>query len=110
MATNKIQDGYTVEYAAPYAVTSGQGALIGVRFGVAQVTLALNERGNFDHTGVHRLTKATGEAWAEGAALFWDNTNRRVTTTSSGNTRIGTAANAALSADAVGNVLLNWSA
>jgi len=110
MATNKIQDGYIVEYAAPYAVTSGQGALIGVRFGVAQATLGNGERGNFEHAGVHRLTKATGEAWTEGAALFWDNTNRRVTTTSSGNTRIGTAAAAAASGDTLGNVLLNWSA
>lgn len=106
MAANWKQAGDVVEYAAPYAVASGGGALIGTRFGVALVALGNGERGNFAMTGVYTLAKATGAAWTEGAKLYWDNAARNVTTTASGNTLIGTAAAAAASGATVGDVLL----
>lgn len=106
MAANYIQDGDQIELAAPYAVASGGGALIGALFGVAQVALANGERGAFAIEGVHELAKATGEAWTEGAKIYWDNTNKRCTTTSSGNTLIGVASEAAVSAATVGRVRL----
>ena len=106
MAKNLVQPGHVVEYAAPYAVVSGAGALIGTRFGVAMVTLANAERGNFAMDGVWRIAKATGEAWTEGAKIYWDNTNKRLTTTSASNTLVGTAAAAAASGDTLGNLLI----
>ena len=52
--------------------------------------------------------KATGEAWSVGQAIYWDNTAKNVTTTSSGNTLIGAAAAAVGSGagETSGNVLL----
>jgi predicted RecA/RadA family phage recombinase len=106
MAGNYIQDGDVLEFAAPYAVAAGAGALIGTIFGVAQVTLANGERGSFQLEGVHELVKLGGEAWAEGAKVYWDNTNKRCTTTSAGNTSIGVASEAAISAATLGRVRL----
>ncbi|WP_330082459.1 DUF2190 family protein [Methylocystis iwaonis] len=106
MAKNYVQCGDTIEYAAPYAVSSGDGALIGARFGVAMVTLAQGERGNFSHEGVWKLPKAAGEAWTEGVKIYWDDANKRCTTTAGGNTLIGTATAVAASADETGKVLL----
>jgi len=52
------------------------------------------------------VAKATGEAWAINAALYWDNSNSRFTTTSSGNTLAGTAASVQASGDTTGDINL----
>ncbi|WP_444668575.1 capsid cement protein [Cereibacter changlensis] len=41
--------------------------------------------------GVFDLPKAGAQAWALGAAIYWDDTNKLCTTTASGNTLIGRA-------------------
>ncbi len=46
---------------------------------------------------------------AVGARVFWDNTNRRVTTTATGNVAIGHAVAAAASADTTVRVRLSGS-
>lgn len=91
---NFIQDGDVLELAAPYAVNSGAGALIGSCFGVATKTLANAEVGNFAIKGVFELAKVGSQAWTVGAKIYWDNTNKYCTTTSSGNTLIGVAVEA----------------
>lgn len=112
---NYVAPGKTLTLAAPYVLTSGQGALVGTVFGVAATDIANGVRGEFDVVGVFDLTKATGQAWTEGATLYWDNTAKNVTTTSTSNTKIGVAlANDAIgtmaaSADTVGRVRLNGS-
>ncbi|WP_018407923.1 DUF2190 family protein [Methylocystis rosea] len=106
MATSFIQSGEAVEFAAPYAVASGAGALIGAIFGVAQTTLGNGERGAFQLCGVWELAKNSAEAWTEGAKIYWDNTNKRCTTTASGNTLIGVATEAAANPSSVGRVRL----
>ena len=112
---NYIQEGDTLPFAAPYAVASGGGALIGAVFGVALTDLANAEVGNFALEGVFTLPKATGAATL-GAKAYWDNTNKNVTATASGHTLIGvfvpvsqaqTAAYA--SGDTTANVRLNGS-
>jgi predicted RecA/RadA family phage recombinase len=40
---------------------------------------------------VSDAAKAPAEAWAVGQSLYWDNANKRFTTTSAGNTLCGTA-------------------
>lgn len=45
--------------------------------------------------------KATGEAWAVSDAIYWDNTAKKFTKTSSGNTLCGTSLGTALSGDTV---------
>jgi predicted RecA/RadA family phage recombinase len=102
---NMIQQGDTLELAAPYDRTSGQGALIGSIFGVAQVDVLSGVRASFAVAGVFDLTKASG-AVTEGAKLYWDNTAKNVTTTSTSNTLIGCATQAAASGDATARVRL----
>jgi predicted RecA/RadA family phage recombinase len=101
-----LQDGKALELAAPYARNSGEGALIGTIFGVAMATLANAERGIFAVQGCFELAKASG-AITEGAKVYWDNTAKNVTTTSTSNTLIGAAIEAAASGDATVKVRLN---
>lgn len=112
---NFVRHDGSVTCTAPYDVSSGGGALIGTMFGVAAVDIANGAQGEFDIEGVFDLAKATGQAWTEGAAIYWDNTNKNCTTTSSGNTKIGVAVfntstgAMAASGDTVGRVRLNGS-
>lgn len=86
-----VQDGDTVTLPAPYAVTSGQGALIGALFGVANFDAASGADCEFDIEGVFDVTALSTDTAAVGAKLYWDNTNRRLTTTAASNTLVGVA-------------------
>ncbi len=93
---------------APVAVASGGGALVGAIFGVAKTNIAQGQRGPFCLTGKFELPK-DANAIAEGARVYWDNTNRVVTATANGNTLIGVATLAALAATTTVHVRLNAS-
>ena len=93
---------------APVALASGAGALIGAVFGVAKTAIAQGQRGPFCLTGKFELPK-DANAIAEGARVYWDNTNRVVTATPTNNTLIGVATAAALAATATVHVRLNGS-
>lgn len=88
---NFVQPGANLTLAAPYAVTSGAGALIGSIFGVASEALDSAETGVFVVEGVFDLAKAASQAWTVGVKVYWDNTAKNCTTTSSANTLIGVA-------------------
>lgn len=103
---NFIQEGDILNLPAPYAVSSGDGALIGSIFGVATVTLANGVSGSFAREGVFALKKTSAQAWTVGAKIYWDNTAKECTTTSTSNTLIGTAVEAAANPSATGKVLL----
>lgn len=104
---NYKQPGDVVNLTAPSGgVTSGLGYQIGQLFVVATVDAAVGETFAGNVTGVCELVKNTGEAWTEGALVYWDDTAKNVTTTATGNLLIGVAVEAAASADAVGEVLL----
>ncbi len=106
---NFIQPGHSLAVVVPYAsgVTSGQGLLVGALFGVAAVDGAQNAVIEAATQGVFDITKEPALAITAGARVFWDNTNRRVTTTATGNFCIGIATQAALAADATVRVWLN---
>lgn len=105
-----VQPGETLDLTAPTGgVVSGTGYLIGVMFVIAAITVAEGATFTGVTEGVFTLPKATGAAWTEGAAVYWDNTNKVVTTTASGNTKIGVAIAAAASGDTSGKVRLNGS-
>ena len=105
---NSIQEGDVLPFAAPYAVASGGGALIGSVFGVAVNALANAEVGSFELEGVFTLPKATGAATV-GAKAYWDNTNKNVTATVGSNTLIGVFVAAYASGDTTAAVRLNGS-
>ena len=104
---NKILDcGETLPYSAGVAVTSGQPILIGVTLGVAVAAYASTDEGMYDIEGVFVLDKATSQAHAVGAKVYWDDSAKKITTTSSGNTLCGIVWKAALSADTSGSYKL----
>jgi len=91
---NYVQPGNTITLAAPYAVASGDGLLVGAIFGVASGAAALGEPVEAALVGVFDLTKVGSQAWAAGAKVYWDNTNKRCTTVATDNTLIGVATEA----------------
>ena len=108
---NFVQPGHTITLTAPYAVTSGDGLLVGAIFGVASATAAISESVEAAVTGVFDLKKTASQAWSPGDKVYWDNTAKEVTKTASGNTLIGVAVDAVGSgaAETVGRVRLSGS-
>jgi predicted RecA/RadA family phage recombinase len=104
---NFVQRGENVTLTAPRTLSSGAGFLVGSLFAVASADAANGAQVVGVTQGVFDLPKATGAVTA-GAKLYWDNTNFNVTTSSSGNTLIGVATQAALSGDATARVRLGW--
>jgi len=102
-----VQPGEVWTVAAPATVLSGAAALIGTIVGVAMKDITSGVVGPFAMTGVHTLAKATGIAWTVGILLYWDNSAKNVTTTTTSNTRLGVAWVAAASGDTTGQVRLN---
>lgn len=104
---NFIQPGDHLDYTAAAAITSGSAVLIGTKIGVAVADMATGETGAVRVRGVFELPKLQSDNVTQGAALYWDNTNKRLTTTASGNTYAGYAAAAAGNTATVVRVHLN---
>lgn len=106
---NFVQPGESIEFTAPIGgVTSGVGVQIGELLVIATVTASAGERFNGLVRGVITHAKAPSEAWTEGAHLWWDDTNKRFTTVSTGNLPAGYAVEAvgAGAGETTGTVLL----
>ena len=108
---NYVQPGNTITLTAPYAVTSGDGLLVGSIFGVASGGAAQNDPIETALTGVFDLTKVGSQAWTVGAKVYWDDTNKRTTSVATSNTLIGVATEAVAggAGDTIGRVRLNAS-
>ena len=106
---NYVQPGNTVTLTAPYAVASGDGLLVGSIFGVAAGTAALGDAVEAALTGVYDLKKVASQAWAAGDKVYWDNTAKEATKTTTSNALIGVAvvAVAGGAGDTIGRVRLN---
>jgi len=87
---NFIQDGDRITVTAPYALASGAGCLVGSLFGVSCAAYA-NGATNAELAteGVFDITALSTDTGTAGAKMYWDNTNKRLTTTSAGNTLVG---------------------
>ena len=106
---NFVQPGNTITLTAPYAVASGDGLLVGAIFGVAAGSAASGDPVEATLTGVFDLKKVASQAWAAGDKVYWDNTAKEATKTTTSNTLIGVAviAVAGGAGDVVGRVRLN---
>lgn len=107
MATNYIQPGDVLTLAAPYAVASGAGMLVGGIFAVALAAASNGANVQAQRGGVWTLPKLQADDVSVGAKLYWDNTNKRLTLTSSGNTLVGAAIAAAGTSATTVSVLLD---
>ena len=104
---NFVQPGDVITVAAPYALSPGDGCLVGSMFGVSCGAAALNAPAELDMEGVFELTALNTDTASIGALAYWDNGNRRITTTASGNTKVGVFVLAKTNGQTVATVRLN---
>lgn len=98
---NYIQKGDNITVDSPADVLSGAGVIIGNLFGVANGDAQTGKPVVLSTVGVFDLPKTTANDITVGAALYWNDTAKEVTTTASGNTKIGVAIAAKSGAGAV---------
>lgn len=103
---NFVQNGKMIEVTLAAVITSGTALLIGTLLGVAVTSGGIGDVINFQTEGVFDLPKAAG-AITVGAAVYWDDTAKNITTTASGNTLIGKCWVAAAGGDATVSVKLS---
>lgn len=93
---NFVENGKVIHVViAGAAVVSGQMVKIGALMGVATTDGAIGDTVAFSVQGVYNVPKLGTDVVAQGALLYWDDTNKRLTTTASGNTLVGEAWKAA---------------
>lgn len=88
---NFVQNGVVLSLLAAAAVNAGDGLLVGKIFGVAVSNVAAGASGEFQTVGVFELPALAADVAAQGAILYWDAVNKRLTVTAAGNTRVGVA-------------------
>ena len=104
---NLKQIGGVLTLTAPYTVLSGAGVLVGSIFGIAQTDAASGASVSIVRSGVFTHAKNSGEAWAVGEQVYWDDTAKVFTTDDTGNVLVGAAVAAAANPSASGTVLLD---
>ncbi len=98
---NKISNGGHLSLSAPSGgVTSGVGVKIGGIFGISTVTAPAAALVDIEVAGVFDHPKTASQTFAVGDLVYWDDTNKVMTSTSAGNTKIGLAVLAAAGSDA----------
>lgn len=108
---NFVEEGHTLDFlTAPYNVLSGGGFKIGDIIAIALydalsgATVTGRVTGVFD---VKAEAAGSGQAWAVGDKVYWDDTNKQFTKTSSANTLAGYAVAVKLTTpDVVGRLKL----
>lgn len=108
MAKNYVQEGDVLNFTAGgAAVASGAVVLLGARIGISMGDVAANATGTASVTGVWQIAKLATDVVAQGADLYWDAANSRLTTTAGGNTKAGYAAGAAGNGVTTVNIKIN---
>ena len=104
---NFVQPGDTITLPAPYAVNGGDGLLVGGIFGIAAHTAANGADVETVREGVFNVTTLSTDTAAIGAKLYWDNGNKRLTTTVGSNLLVGVAVAAKAAGATTARVLLD---
>jgi len=107
MSTNYVQEGDDLTVTAPYTVASGAGCLVGNLFGFAKFAAASGASVVITTRHVWDGTKKTNDTFAVGDKVYWDDTNKYLTSTATSNKWVGIATKAALAADATVRLRLN---
>lgn len=103
---NFVQPGETLSIPAPAAVASGGVVVAGAIVGIANGKAQSGELVDVTVQGVVTLPKVAALAIAIGDVVYWDATNKLVTKTASGNTKLGVAVTVAPNPSAKVNVRL----
>ena len=82
--TNFIKSGVTITLAAPYAVLSGDGCLVGSLFGVASFDALIDASVELLTEGEFWLKKTSALAIGAGDVLYWDDSAKELNKTSTG--------------------------
>ena len=102
-----VQEGDTLPLVAPYDVASGAGMLCGSLFAVA-ASAALNGASvEAMPKGVFTLACLSTDTGSVGTKMYWDNTNKRLTTTLTSNTLVGVLTVAKLAAQTTATVYVD---
>lgn len=97
---NFVQRGETITIPAPGAVASGDVVIVGEIHGIAAGDAADGTPCDVVTVGCFTLPKIAANSFTLGAPVYWDGTNKLATSVASGNTRIGTAIEAAAASTA----------
>lgn len=107
---NFVSSGRTLDLTAPSGgVVSGSPVKIGGFIAVPRVSAAEGDVFAADVEGVYDVKAegaGSGQAWAEGDVIYWDNTAKQFTKTTTSNTKAGHATRAKLTADVAGQIRL----
>ena len=104
-----VQKGETITLTAPYDVAAGAAFKVGSIIAVATSAALSGATVEGLTVGVVDVAKVSAQAWTVGAPIYWDNTAKLMTTTSTSNTLAGVAIATAANPSATGRVRLNGS-
>lgn len=104
---NYVQKGENLTIAAPYDVTSGGFLKSGLIVGVASGDALSGADVDVVTVGVFDLPKVSTDVFAVGAACYWDDTAKLITSTTSGNSKVGIAVEARANPSGFARVRLN---
>jgi predicted RecA/RadA family phage recombinase len=107
MATGFSQEGDNPTYTAPATVTAGTCVKVGDELIYPIISVASGAQFTGVYRGIITHAKLSAQAWTEGQAVNWDDTNKRFTTVTTGNFRAGTAYRVAANPSAQGQVKLH---
>jgi len=91
MARNYIAEGEHFDITAGAAYASGDVVVLTDTIGIALGAIASGKAGVVRTEGVFQLAKLSTDNIGQGQKVYWDNTNKRITLTSAGNTYAGKA-------------------
>ncbi len=105
---NFVQTGDVLTLTAPYDVASGAAFKVGGIIAIATSAALSGATVEGAVGGVYDVAKVSAQAWATvGLAIYWDDSAKLFTTTSSGNTLAGANIATAANPTATGRVRLN---
>lgn len=102
-----VQKGDTLALTAPYDVAAGAGFKVGNIIAVATSAALSGATVEGLTEGVLDVNKTSAQAWTVGALVYWDDTAKEFTTTSTSNTKAGVAVAGAANPSSTGRVRLN---
>ncbi len=104
---NFVQPGDTLTITAPADATSGLPVIAGSIIGIAAGDAASGSPVDVVTTGVFSFDNVAADAFALGDTVYWSATSKLATATTSGNSKLGVAVEAAAASTATDNVRLS---